>query len=55
MEMEVTLEQREIALEEREEEMDGTGAQLAQAVAVYHTSLLATEPEIPDEMFHGAQ
>ena len=52
-EVEATLEQRESTLKEREEEIEGVRAQLAQAVAVYRTSLLAAEPEIPEEMVQG--
>jgi len=52
-EMEATLEQSESTLKEREDEVEKVGAQLAQAVAVYRTSLLAAEPEIPEEMVQG--
>jgi chromosome segregation ATPase len=52
--VEAALEQRESALREREEEFEEVGAQLAQAVAVYRTSLLAAEPEIPEEMVQGS-
>ena len=52
-EMETTLEQSEGTLKEREDEVERVGAQLAQAVAVYRTSLLAAEPEIPEEMVQG--
>ena len=53
-ELEATLEQKESTLNEREEEIEEVGAQLAQAVTVYRTSLLAAEPEIPEEMVQGA-
>ena len=52
-EMEATLEHSESTLKEREDEVEKVGAQLAQAVAVYRTSLLAAEPEIPEEMVQG--
>ena len=52
-EMEATLEQGESTLMEREDEVEKVKAQLAQAVAVYRTSLLAAEPEIPEEMVQG--
>ena len=53
-EMEATLEQKESALKEREGEFEELEAQLVRAVAVYRTSLLTAEPEIPEEMVQGA-
>ena len=53
-EMKAAMEQRESALKESGDEVEEVGAQLAQAVALYRTSLLTAEPEIPEDMVQGA-
>jgi chromosome segregation ATPase len=53
MELDAALEEAEASLNEREVEIERVGGQLAQAVAVYRTSLLAAEPEILEEMVQG--
>lgn len=53
MELDASIEEAEVSIKGREEEMERVVAQLAQAVALYRTSLLAAEPEIPEEMVQG--
>ena len=52
-ELEAALGQAEVAMKERAEEMEGLKALLNQAVALYRSSLLAAEPEIPQDMVQG--
>lgn len=53
IELDGSLDEAESTLKERESELEGVRTQLAQAVALYRVSLLAAEPEIPEEMVQG--
>ncbi|MFH1560573.1 MAG: hypothetical protein ABID84_04090 [Chloroflexota bacterium] len=52
-EMEAALNEAESALKGRESELEAVRTQLAQAVALYRSALLAAELEIPEEMVQG--
>ena len=52
--LEAALGQAEDAAKRRDEEMDGVNARLAQAVELYRVSLLASEPDVPEEMVQGS-
>ena len=52
-ELEATLGLAEDALKERGEEVEYIRGQLGRAVALYRASLLAAEPEIPQELVQG--
>ena len=52
--LETAVEQMEGTLKEREDQAEDVKGALAQAVTLYRTSLLAAEPEIPEELVHGA-
>ena len=51
--LEAALGQAEDAAKRRDEEMEGVNARLAQAVELYRGSLLASEPDVPEDMVQG--
>ena len=53
-ELEAALGEAESAVSRRVEEIEGVNARLAQAVEMYRTSLLAAEPDVPEDMVQGA-
>ena len=52
--LEAALGQAEDAAKRRDEEMEGVNARLAQAVELYRGSLLASEPDVPEDMVQGS-
>ena len=52
--LEAALGEAEDAAKRRDEEMDGVNARLAQAVELYRVSLLASEPDVPEDMVQGS-
>ncbi|MBI2855418.1 MAG: hypothetical protein HYX93_01050 [Chloroflexi bacterium] len=54
IELDGSLDEVEGFLRERDEELAAARAQLEQAVALYHSALLASEPDIPEELVKGA-
>ena len=53
-ELEAALGEAESAVSRRVEEIEGVNARLAQAVEMYRASLLAAEPDVPEDMVQGA-
>ena len=53
-ELEAALGEAESAVSQRVEEIEGVNARLAQAVEMYRASLLAAEPDVPEDMVQGA-
>ena len=51
--LEAALGQAEDAAKRREEEIEGVNGRLAQAVELYRGSLLASEPDVPEDMVQG--
>ena len=51
--LEAALGQAEDAAKRRDEEMEGVNARLSQAVELYRGSLLASEPDVPEDMVQG--
>jgi hypothetical protein len=52
--LEAALGEAEDAAKRRDEEMEGVNARLAQAVELYRVSLLASEPDVPEDMVQGS-
>ena len=52
--LEAALGEAEDAAKRRDEEMEGVNARLAQAVELYRGSLLASEPDVPEDMVQGS-
>ena len=52
--LEAALGQAEDAAKRRDEEMEGVNSRLAQAVELYRGSLLASEPDVPEDMVQGS-
>ena len=53
-ELEAAMGEAESAVSRRVEEIEGVNARLAQAVEMYRASLLAAEPDVPEDMVQGA-
>ena len=53
-ELEAALGDAESVVQSRVEEIEGVNARLAQAVEMYRSSLLAAEPDVPEDMVQGA-
>ena len=52
--LEAALGEAEAAAKSRDEETEAVNARLVRAVELYRTALLAAEPDLPEEMVHGA-
>ena len=52
-ELEAALGEAESAVQSRVEEVEAVNARLAQAVELYRASLLASEPDVPEDMVQG--
>ena len=52
--LEAALGEVESAVQSRVEEIEGVNARLAQAVELYRASVLAAEPDVPEDMVQGA-
>lgn len=53
-ELEVALGEAQGVAQSRVEEIEAVSERLAQAVALYRASLLASEPDVPEDMVQGA-
>lgn len=53
-ELEAALGEAESVVQSRVEEIEAVSARLAQAVELYRASLLASEPDVPEDMVQGA-
>ena len=53
-ERDARIAQLEAAVQSRVEEIEAVNARLAQAVDLYRASLLEAEPDLPEDMVHGA-
>ncbi len=53
-ELEAALGEAQAAAVNRDEEIEAVNARLVQAVELYRASLLAAEPDLPEDMVHGA-
>ena len=54
VQLEAALGEAERAVQSRAEEIEGVNARLAQAVELYRAALVASEPDVPEDMVHGA-
>ncbi len=52
--LEAALGEAQSAVQSREQETEAVNARLAQAVELYRASLLAAEPDLPEDMVHGS-
>ena len=53
-ERDARISELESAVQSRVEEVEAVNARLAQAVELYRASLLASEPDVPEDMVQGA-
>ena len=54
VQLEAALGEAQSAVQSRVEEIEGVNARLAQAVEMYRAALVASEPDVPEDMVQGA-